>query len=259
MTPPDAAAAARDQTGAAAAARIEAGMRLGIGTGRAVAAFLRALQPRIAAGLRIEGVATSIASAQLAREAGVTLLGHGWTGPLDLDVDGTDELGPRLACLKGGGGALLREKVVARASRRFWVIAEAGKRVDRLGTTRALPVEVLPFGWAATAQHLARLGAEVVRRGHPRPLRTDNGNFILDCAFPDGLADPEPLAAALDQTPGVLGHGLFLQLATAAFLSDGRTVELVGDPQAQRWPGGALSRGGPEAGCAPGGYGPASS
>ncbi|HUY60647.1 MAG TPA: ribose-5-phosphate isomerase RpiA [Candidatus Dormibacteraeota bacterium] len=232
--PLDPAAAARDQVGAAAAARIEAGMRLGIGTGRAVAAFLLALQPRIAAGLRVEGVATSIASEQLARAAGVALLDDGWTGPLDLDVDGADELGPQLACLKGGGGALLREKVVAQASGRFWVIAEAGKRVDRLGTSRALPVEVLPFGWAATAQRLTDLGADVVRRGDPRPTRTDNGNFILDCAFPGGLHDPERLAASLDQTPGVLGHGLFLGLATAAFLSDGRTVELCGDPRAER-------------------------
>ncbi len=221
------------QVGTAAAALIEPGLRLGLGSGRTVAAFLRALAPRVAAGLRVRGVCTSVATERLAREIGVEVL-EDERGPLDLDVDGADELDRGLRCLKGGGGALLREKVVAANSRRLWILATADKRVERLGTTRALPVEVLPFGWEWTAARLRRLGLDPTRRGGAAPVRTDNGNLILDCRIAGGVADPDELDRELQGVAGVLGHGLFLHLATAALVTDGVRVETWGDLSAPR-------------------------
>ncbi|HUY96879.1 MAG TPA: ribose-5-phosphate isomerase RpiA [Verrucomicrobiae bacterium] len=221
------------QVGAAAAALIPPGICLGIGSGRTVASFLGALAPRIAAGLGVAGVCASLASEELARQAGVEVI-DGVRTPLDLDIDGADEIDSELGCLKGGGGALLREKVIAVNSRRLWILVTSDKRVARLGSARPLPVEVLPFGWEWTAERLRDLGLEPARRGGEHPLRTDNGNFVLDCTSVGGLPDPAGLDRSLSGVPGVVGHGLFLKLATAALVADGEQVTRLGDLDARR-------------------------
>lgn len=206
---------AKRAAGEAAAERVESGMRLGLGTGSTVAFFLDRLAAR---GLDdIAGVPTSEATAAHCRELGIELLGVGDVESLDLCVDGADELTPDLVLTKGGGGALLREKVVASLSRRMIVIATPDKVVDRLADTFALPVEVVPFAAPAVARTLEHLGFEVVPRGDGA-MRTDNGNAILDARFPGGLPDPRAMAATLSAVPGVAEHGLFLDLGTEAIL-----------------------------------------
>ncbi len=216
---------AKRAAGEAAAERVEPGMRLGLGTGSTVAYFLDRLASRGLAD--IAGVPTSEATAAHCRDVGITLLGVGDVESLDLCVDGADELTPELVLTKGGGGALLREKVVASLSRRMIVIATPDKVVERLADTFALPVEVVPFAAPAVARTLTHLGFDVVPRGDG-DMRTDNGNAILDARFPGGLEDPRAMAATLSAIPGAAEHGLFLDLGTEAILGreDG-TVETI--------------------------------
>ena len=187
------------------------------------------------------GVPTSFAAERLARQHGVPLLTLDDLGletldpdapALDLALDGADEVGPGLALVKGRGGAHVREKVVAALAARFVVLADASKRVERLGTTMPVPVEVLPMAMPAVARTLRRLGAEPVLRmatAKDGPLVTDQGLWILDARFPDGIADTAAVSDAIDTTPGVLGHGLFLGLATDLIVghADG-SAETVG-------------------------------
>ncbi len=224
-----------------AAAQILPGMRLGLGSGRMASALVRALGARVREGLQVEALCTSRRTEALAREAGVRVIGAS-AGQLDLDLDGADQFDRSLNLLKGGGGALLREKVVARASRRFWVLADPGKRVARLARDRALPVEVLPFDWLGTAALCrAELGCQTqLRSAGEQPWITDNGNYILDLEFRDP-PPPSRVAARLEALPGVLGHGLFLALATAALLSDGERLQILGDLEATRPAAGGLS------------------
>ena len=176
-------------------------MKLGLGSGSTAAAFVSLLAGRVKAGLAVVGVPTSEQTRDQAEREGVPLATLDEIPELDLTVDGADELDDELRLIKGGGGALLREKIVAAASRRMIVIADGGKRVDRLGRF-PLPIEVVPFGLAATGQ----------------PFLTDGGHCILDAAL--GRIDaPDRLAAALDATPGVVEHGLFLGLASGAILA----------------------------------------
>jgi ribose 5-phosphate isomerase A len=201
---------------------VSPGMVLGIGTGTTTRFFIEGL-----AGMRVAAVPTSAASALLARAAGVELL-EDVDGPIDLAVDGADEIDPQLRLVKGHGGALFREKMVAAASRRFVVIADDRKVVDRLGRTE-VPVEVAPFLWRHTAARLGALGAEwVLRGGEAAPYRTDNGNLVVDLAFPDGLVTPERTAADMKAVTGVLEHGLFLGLATGAIVAGPAGVEVLG-------------------------------
>jgi ribose 5-phosphate isomerase A len=198
------------------------GMVLGIGTGTTARFFIEGL-----AGLRVAAVPTSRVSAQLASAAGVELL-EDPRGPIDLAVDGADEIDPGLRLVKGHGGALFREKMVAAAARRFVVIADDSKLVDRLGRTY-VPVEVAPFLWRRTAERLAGLGAGwALRGGEAAPYRTDNGNLVLDLTFPDGLVAPERTAADIKAVTGVLDHGLFLGLATGAIVAGPAGVEVLG-------------------------------
>jgi ribose 5-phosphate isomerase A len=187
-----------------AAAQVASGMTVGLGTGSTAAFVLEALGIRIRDGLRITGVPTSEATAARARELGIPLALDVVT---DIAIDGADEVDPRtLNLIKGRGGALLREKIVAQATRRFLVVVDETKLVFQLGAG-LLPVEVAPFGWQATARRLENLGAQLQRRD----FVTDNGNYILDCAF--GLMDnPESLASQLDHIAGVVEHGLFIGL-----------------------------------------------
>lgn len=200
--------------GRAAAALVADGMRLGIGTGTTVAAFLDALAE---ASPDIVGVPTSEATAQRCRELGIPLADPGAVDRLDLCVDGADELDRALHLTKGGGGALLREKVVAAMAARMVVIATPDKVVERLADTFPLPVEVVPFAAGPVTRRLADLGFAVTPRDGG-DYRTDNGNAILDCRMPGGLPDPAGMEVTLAMIPGVAESGLFVGLAAEALL-----------------------------------------
>jgi ribose 5-phosphate isomerase A len=206
-----------------AVALVEDGMVLGLGTGSTVAHFLDLLGRKIQAGdLRdIVGVPSSIRTGREARQAGIELTSLGERPRLDLTVDGADEVSPTLDLIKGMGGALLREKMLAQASDRFVIIADAGKWVERLGTLSPLPVEVVDWGWSGHVAFLEAWGARVSVRAFDDgpPFKSDNGNLILDCVFPQGIEDPVALNAGLKARAGVVETGLFLGLATAAILA----------------------------------------
>jgi ribose 5-phosphate isomerase A len=208
----------------AALAHIEDGMRVGLGSGSTAAAFVRLLGDRVAAGLSVVGVATSEATADIARRSGIPLSTLDETPELDVDVDGADEIGPGLSLIKGGGGALLREKIVANAARQMIVIADQGKRVETLGAF-PLPIEVVTFGLVATARAIERTAAELglsgairLRKMRGAPFATDSGNRILDASF-GRIPNPEALAKRLADIPGVVEHGLFLGYADLALVA----------------------------------------
>src|SRR5262245_11033109 len=171
-----------DTTALRAAALVHSGMTVGLGTGRAATAFIEALGGKVASGMVVRGVPTSDASAQLATQLGIPLASLDDVESLDLTVDGADEVDPRGHLIKGYGGALVREKIVAAASRMLVILVGEEKLVPQLGSRGKLPVEVLPFGQKATARHLAALGLRPqLRVAGGQPSVTDNGNYILDC------------------------------------------------------------------------------
>lgn len=197
--------------------QVTSGMRLGLGTGSTVAHFLDLLGEALDEGAlsRIVGVPTSHRTADHARRLGIPLTELDGA-PLDLAVDGADEVDPSLELVKGMGGALLREKMVAQAAARFVVIVDDQKEVERLGTRSPLPVEVVPFGWKSHLPVLRDLGAgEVVFRCDEdgRPVYTDNGNILLDCHFDHGISNPHDVDRVLAARSGVVETGLFLGLA----------------------------------------------
>ncbi len=216
---------AKRQAAMAALEHVREGMTLGLGTGSTAAHFVVGLGARLRDGLSIVGaVPTSEATAALARLHGVPLLSVDADIRIDLAVDGADEIDPALTLIKGGGGALLREKIVAAAAARFIVVADAGKRVQRLGRF-PLPVEVTPFAWALTARNVAQAlratgcGRDILSLRHKdgAPFVTDGGNYILDCQASE-IPDASALATALDATTGVVEHGLFIGLAHEAIV-----------------------------------------
>ena len=194
-------------------------MRLGLGTGSTVAHFLDVLAERLRSGSlsRLVGVPTSVRTAERSRERGIPLAELHECLPLDLTVDGADEVDPGLDLVKGLGGALLREKMVAQVSRRLVVMVDESKQVPQLGIRAPLPVEVTPFGWRAHLGFLRELGCEPALRADAdgSPYRTDNGNHMLDCRFPAGMDDPDAVEEALRRRAGVVESGLFLGMATA--------------------------------------------
>lgn len=206
-----------------ALALVQSGMVLGLGTGSTVAHFLELLGGRIREGALegIVGVPTSVRTGREARQAGIPLASLAEHPRLDLTVDGADEVSPSLDLVKGMGGALLREKMVAQASDRLVIIADDGKAVDRLGTLSPLPVEVVDWGWAVHVHFLQEAGATVHVRSLPDgpPYKSDNGNLILDCRFPEGIPDPVGLEEGLRARAGVVESGLFLGMAHEAFLA----------------------------------------
>lgn len=206
----------------AAAAEIHDGMLIGIGTGSTVAFLIDELGGRVRAGLRIEAVATSIASETAARTAGITVRDFAAIAAIDLAIDGVDAIDPAFRAIKGGGGAMLREKVVAAAAHRMVAIADGTKAVAALGTTK-LPVEVLPFACSFVAARLSALGATVRRRDGSV---TDNGNLVLDAVF-GAIPDPASLATAIAAIPGALGHGLFLDEIDALYVADRGAVRYL--------------------------------
>ncbi|HVZ52939.1 MAG TPA: ribose-5-phosphate isomerase RpiA [Pseudolabrys sp.] len=221
----------------AAAARavefVRPGMRLGLGTGSTARHFVELLGERVRNGLDIVAVPTSEATAADARRCGIALTTLDETPELDLTVDGADEIGPELALIKGGGGALLREKIVAGASARMIVIADESKWVARLGQF-PLPVEVAPFGAEATRRAVEKAvaamqapGEMTLRRGRDgHAFVTDGGHWIVDAAL-GSIDDPRAMAHALADVPGVMEHGLFIDLAHLAILASPDGVRIV--------------------------------
>ncbi|MYB99400.1 MAG: ribose-5-phosphate isomerase RpiA [Gemmatimonadetes bacterium] len=213
----------KSMAGRAAALSVASGMRLGLGTGSTVAHFLEHLGARMARGelSGVVGVPTSVRTEKAARRLGIALAALEEVGTLDLTVDGADEVEPGLDLVKGLGGALLREKMVAQSSARMLVIVDDSKLVGRLGEIAPVPVEVVPFGHASHMGWLKDLGAEPrVRDGsNGRPYRTDNGNLIVDCRFPGGIEDPAGLERRLARRAGVVESGLFLEMATEAVVA----------------------------------------
>ncbi|MDA0336238.1 MAG: ribose-5-phosphate isomerase RpiA [bacterium] len=194
---------------------IRDGMVVGLGTGSTAEFAIRALGERVEKeGLEIQCVPTSEASAALGEELGLDMQSLEDNPVIDLTIDGADEVDPNLNLIKGLGGALLREKIVAAASAREVIIIDPGKLVDRLGTRSPLPVEVIPFAWGLAKLRLVDLcrRAELRRRDDDEPYVTDNGNFILDCHFVDGIADAASLELSINQIPGVVENGLFVGL-----------------------------------------------
>jgi ribose 5-phosphate isomerase A len=206
----------------AAAAMVEDGMVVGLGTGSTAYFAIEALCRRVREGLRIVAIPTSERSAAQARAGGLRLTGFAEHRRLDLTIDGADEIEVgSLNLIKGLGGALLREKIVAAASDRLVIVADARKLTERLGGMVPVPVEVVPFGWETTAERLRRLGTEpVLRRGTDgEAFRTDGGNLILDCRFGQ-IADAGGLDVAVGQTVGVVETGLFVDMAGLALVAD---------------------------------------
>jgi ribose 5-phosphate isomerase A len=217
---------------AAALEHVSDGMRLGIGTGSTAEEFIRLLAKKVAAGLRVTGVPTSERSAKLCRELGITLATLDDLPELDLTVDGTDEIDPDFSLIKGGGGALLREKIVAGASAKMVVIADETKAVARLGKF-PLPIEINAFGLKATAisvgkaaSALGLAGPVQLRTRDGVPFVTDGGHLILDASF--GLIpDATALSHALHAIPGVVEHGLFLNMATTAIIAGADGIRIL--------------------------------
>lgn len=219
---------------------VRPGMRLGLGTGSTAKHFVDGLGAKVAAGLEVICVATSEATQAQAESLSIPMSTLDETPELDLTIDGADEIDSALRLIKGGGAALLREKIVAAASKRMIVIADTGKQVETLGRF-PLPIEVVPFGLEATRRAIAAAvvssGAHGELKLRKRPdgstLVTDGGHYILD-AHLGRIELPEVLALALNQVPGVVEHGLFLGLATAAFLAGADGVRVLGDPAGER-------------------------
>ncbi len=210
----------------AALAHVRSGMLVGLGSGSTALHMIVELGRRLSSGELhdVRGVATSTATEKLALASHVPVVDLP-AGGVDVAIDGMDEVTASLDAIKGLGGALTREKIVAESARCFLLIGDRSKRVDALGTTAPVPVEALDFGWRRTAERLRDLGGEpVVRKVDGEVVRTDNGHLVIDCRMPAGF-DARRFARDVDAIPGVLGHGLFLGLAERAFLADGRDVE----------------------------------
>ena len=213
----------------AAVAEVQAGMLVGLGTGSTARHAIDAVGALVAKGMRLHAVATSLASARQAEGLGIPLLDMADTAAVDLTIDGADEIDPALIAIKGAGGAMLREKVVAAASTRMVVIADGSKRVASLGTA-PLPVEVVPFALAAVRRRLEALDARpVLRMAAGDPYRTDQGNAVFDCRF-GAIADPRGLAARLQAIPGLVGHGLFLDEVACAYIAEAGVVTCIERP-----------------------------
>ncbi|MBV9925198.1 MAG: ribose-5-phosphate isomerase RpiA [Acidobacteria bacterium] len=219
----------KQKAGFRAAEFIEDGMRVGLGTGTTAYWLVERLGERVREGLRVRCVPTSRRTEEQARGLGIPLVTLGEAGGLDLAVDGADEIGPGLVLVKGGGGALLREKLVASAARRFVVIADKSKCVEVLGRF-PLPVEVVPFGWELTARRVADAArVEPVRRldAGGEPFVTDNGNYIVDCHC-GAIEDPARLERELKSLTGVVESGLFVGIAHLAVVAaDDKDVEII--------------------------------
>jgi ribose 5-phosphate isomerase A len=213
---------------------VRPGMKLGLGTGSTAEKFVDLIGAKVKSGLDVICVPTSKATRLQAEALGIPLATLGEQPELDLTVDGADELDEELRLIKGGGGAHLREKIVAAASTRMVVIADESKRVTKLGVF-PLPVEIVPFGWRTTHTKVSDTsvlngckGLVTLRGSQDAPFITDNGNYILDCAFGE-INDPERVARQLSLIPGVVEHGLFIGVAHAAVIASANGIEIIGE------------------------------
>lgn len=207
-----------DKLGAYALRYVKPGQTVGLGTGRAASAFIRALGQR---GIKVRGVPTSRASAELARSVGIELVALDGKGRVDVDIDGADEVDPRLNLVKGYGGAMVREKIVACASRKVVIVVGAEKRVARLGQRRRLPVEVVPFAAHYAMRRMRELGLKPSARvgADGREFLSDNGNLVVDCGV--GVIDgPARLERELRAIPGVVDTGLFIGIAGVVLVAN---------------------------------------
>lgn len=205
---------------------VKEGMRVGLGTGTTAACFIRHLIEKCKQGLKIEALATSSHSAKMAKEGGIPLLDFHTTSELDLTVDGADEIDPQKRLIKGGGGALVREKIIAAMSKEMIVIADDSKLVEKLGT-HPLPVEIIPFGAEATKKHISEHGLTGKWRESKAGVKyvTDNQNWIFDITFPSPLEQPEKIHQTLLFIPGIVDTGFFFHLAKRCVIGkqDGTT------------------------------------
>lgn len=200
---------------------VESGMVVGLGEGSTALWAVRRIGELVQTGqlTDIVGIPASLHIEQEARQLGIPLTTLNEQPEIDLTIDGADEVDPQLNLIKGGGGALLREKIVAQASKREIIVVDESKLVDRLGTTWAVPVEVIPFGWQSQAAYLQSLGAQVtLRERNGKVYETDQGNLILDCKF-GPIDDAQHLADRMKARAGIVEHGLFLNLATAVIIA----------------------------------------
>jgi ribose 5-phosphate isomerase A len=205
---------------------VKDGDMVGLGTGRAATAFVHALGAAVKEGLRVRGVPTSQVTADLATQLGIPLERLDDVGQIDVTFDGADEVDPQLNLIKGYGGAMVREKIVAASSRRFVILVGAEKLVSVLGSRGILPVEVVPFGLPLCQRRLTKLGCRpTVRLVDDQPFVTDNGNQILDCGI-SPIRDPAAFEQSILSIPGVVGTGLFIGMADTVLVQDGEMVEV---------------------------------
>jgi ribose 5-phosphate isomerase A len=214
---------------------VEDGMLLGLGSGTTSTMFIQELGERVKQGLRVRGIATSIASQQLAESLSIPITNFEESPVLDLAIDGADEVGPGLALIKGGGGALLREKIVASASRKFIVIADSTKLVPHLGRF-PLPVEVIKMALPVVTRKIEALGLNPKLRHRPDGSNyiTDEGNYIVDCSCGE-ITDPAKTAAEIRGVTGVVEHGLFLGMASLALIASDQGVTKIGKLYGDRY------------------------
>lgn len=217
--------ASKKRVGEAVVKYIKDGMKIGLGSGSTVFYMVQKLGERIKEeGLNIVGIPTSRETAEWAKEFGVPLTDLSNIQQLDIAIDGADEVDPNLQLIKGGGGALVREKIVADAAKELYVIVDASKTVDHLGAF-PLPVEVVPFGWKVTAEKVAKLGCDpVLRRKDGEIFVTDNQNYILDCNFNE-ILEPKKLQNDLKSLVGVVETGLFMNMTTKLLV--GKDEEII--------------------------------
>ena len=217
--------ALKEQAAKEAIKHVQSGMTLGLGTGSTARYAILGIGEMLRRGevKDIRAAATSVETEKLAAQGGIPLIDIGADG-VDLAIDGMDEVTDNLDVIKGLGGALLREKIVESRARTFILIGDVSKRVGHLGEKAPVPTEILEFGMSAARKELAGLGCRpVLRERDGKPVRSDNGNLLLDCHF-DAPFNPPEVAVAMSQIPGVLEHGLFLGMAKIAYIADGERV-----------------------------------
>jgi ribose 5-phosphate isomerase A len=206
---------------------VQDGMLIGLGSGTTARFFTEGVGRLIAEGMKVRGVPTSRSTAELAASLGIPVVTE-LVGQIDLTVDGADEVDPALNLIKGRGGAMFREKLVASASKRFVVVVDESKLVKQLGVG-VLPVEVLPFLWRSTAERLAALGMSLtVRGGEEVPYVTDNGNLILDLTVEGGIKNASDLGVELKKITGVVEHGLFVGMTDTVIVADSEGPRMIG-------------------------------
>ena len=227
---PDQQETGKRAAGEAALEFIRDGALVGLGTGSTVKYFLQALGQRVQAGLRVRGVPTSRETAELARQLRIPLLPEQDEWTLDVAVDGADQVDPQFNLIKGGGGALLREKIVAAAARTFIVLVDHTKCVPVLGKPMPIPVEVMPFGWPQSAKQLQALGGvPTLRKKQGAAFETDGGHYILDFLV-DSIPDPAQLEARLNRIPGVVENGLFVNRTATLIIGSPDGVQIKHGP-----------------------------